>query len=72
MHKPRPKAQAQSSSLLAPLPSAPVAAPEAEPCDRCKAPLVSGAFGQRACRNCNPFSFQPCGICGTARIHCCC
>lgn len=72
MHKPRPKAQAQSSSLLAPLPSAPVAAPEAEPCSRCSAALVEGAFGQRACRTCDAFNFQPCGICRTARIYCTC
>lgn len=40
-------------------------------CKKCKGPLVVGHF-EKACPNCNRFQFQPCGICGTQRIFCCC
>jgi hypothetical protein len=40
-------------------------------CPYCGGDMEEGHF-RVACRNCNPFQFEPCGICGTARLWCCC
>ena len=45
---------------------------EPEPvCPRCGTELTEGLF-QAACKVCNPFQFEPCGICGTKRLWCHC
>lgn len=74
VHKPRPKAAPVEpiANLIPPaFTPEPVKPEPATKCSRCGGPLVKGAFSS-ACRTCSPFDFQPCGICGTARVHCCC
>lgn len=76
MNKPRPKLPRPKTDPQ-PLPAPTVlvtapAEPAAEKCASCQAELVSGAFGQRACRTCNPSRFDPCLKCGATRLACCC
>ncbi len=45
---------------------------EHEPdCPRCGTKLTEGLY-QAHCKVCNPFQFEPCGICGTKRLFCHC
>ena len=40
-------------------------------CDKCGGPLTCGPFSH-ACKVCDPFEFQRCGICNQPRVFCCC
>ena len=40
-------------------------------CPRCGTVLTEGLY-RAACKVCNPFQFEPCGICGTKRLFCHC
>lgn len=41
-------------------------------CTLCGGELVSGAFGQTACRVCQPHKFMACVKCGAPRLECTC
>ena len=40
-------------------------------CPHCGTTMTEGLF-RVACKKCNPFQFESCGLCGTKRLWCCC